>query len=56
LNRPELSGAVKDGTGSAIRYSKTLKSDYLYFAKKYPRYVYQSSTGVQNICFACNKE
>ncbi|MHC1779304.1 MAG: sensor histidine kinase [Bacteroidales bacterium] len=36
LNRPELSGAVKDGTGSAIRYSKTLKSDYLYFAKKYP--------------------
>ncbi|GAB1474696.1 hypothetical protein MASR2M69_21370 [Bacteroidota bacterium] len=36
LNRPELAAAAKEGTGSAIRYSKTLKSDYLYFAKKYP--------------------
>ncbi len=37
LNRPELVDAAKYGTGSAIRYSTTLKSDYLYYAKKYPQ-------------------
>src|SRR3989339_163966 len=35
-NRPELIEAATTGTGSALRYSKTLKSEYLYFAKKYP--------------------
>jgi len=34
--RPEIIAAVKDGTGSAMRYSATLQSDYLYFAKRYP--------------------
>lgn len=36
LNRPELLDAAKTGSGSALRYSNTLKSKYLYFAKKYP--------------------
>ncbi|MDP3436430.1 MAG: ATP-binding protein [Bacteroidales bacterium] len=35
LNRPELLDAAKTGSGSALRYSNTLKSKYLYFAKKY---------------------
>jgi Signal transduction histidine kinase len=34
--RPEVIAAVKSGTGSAMRYSATLQSDYLYFAKRYP--------------------
>ncbi|PKO98618.1 MAG: histidine kinase [Bacteroidetes bacterium HGW-Bacteroidetes-8] len=36
FNRPELLEAVKFGSGSSLRYSNTLKSEYLYFAKKYP--------------------
>ncbi|MDP3451706.1 MAG: ATP-binding protein [Bacteroidales bacterium] len=36
LNRPELVEARIKGQGSALRYSKTLSDDYLYYAKKYP--------------------
>lgn len=37
LNRPELIDALSGGSGSALRYSNTLKADYLYHATKYPR-------------------
>ena len=36
LNRPELRDARNRGSGSGLRYSKTLKSDYLYHATRYP--------------------
>lgn len=36
LNRPELAQARREGTGSEIRFSKTLKREYLYLAKHYP--------------------
>ena len=34
LNRPEVALSLKYGTGSSVRYSKTLNKDYLYLAKK----------------------
>ena len=34
LNRPEVALSIKNGTGSSVRYSKTLNKDYLYLAKK----------------------
>ena len=34
LNRPEVALSLKNGTGSSVRYSKTLNKDYLYLAKK----------------------
>ena len=34
--RDEIVAATKNGTGSAMRYSATLGSDYLYFAKRFP--------------------
>ncbi|MEZ7874763.1 MAG: HAMP domain-containing sensor histidine kinase [Bacteroidales bacterium] len=36
LNRPELIEATSKGSGSALRYSNTLKAQYLYHATKYP--------------------
>lgn len=36
LNRPELAEAGREGTGSEIRFSKTLKKEFLYVAKHYP--------------------
>ncbi|MEN6619022.1 MAG: ATP-binding protein [Rikenellaceae bacterium] len=36
IDRPEIQDANKKGFGSALRYSATLHSDYLYYAKKYP--------------------
>ncbi|MDD3273338.1 MAG: HAMP domain-containing sensor histidine kinase [Bacteroidales bacterium] len=38
LNRPELIDARTGNGGSAIRYSNTLKADYLYHATKYPEF------------------
>jgi len=35
LNRPEIQQALKSGTGSAIRYSETLKTSMLYTAVTY---------------------
>ena len=37
LNRPELNEAKKEGYGSELRYSNTLKAEYLYYAKRYPK-------------------
>jgi len=34
LNRPEVALSLRNGTGSSVRYSKTLNKDYLYLAKK----------------------
>jgi len=36
MGRPELIDAKKNSWGSALRYSETLKSEYLYYVKKYP--------------------
>jgi len=36
LSRAEVAEAKKQGCGSAIRYSETLKAEYLYYVKKYP--------------------
>lgn len=36
LERPELKDASGKNWGVALRYSQTLKSDYLYYVKKYP--------------------
>ncbi len=36
LNRPEITDAKGRGSGSAVRLSETLNSEYLYYAKKYP--------------------
>lgn len=36
LDRPELIDATSHGSGSAVRYSNTLKAQYLYHATKYP--------------------
>jgi len=33
-NRPEIQQAINDGEGWSIRFSKTLNTDYIYFAKK----------------------
>jgi len=35
MGRPELIDAQKNSWGSALRYSETLKSEYLYYVKKY---------------------
>ena len=36
LNRPELVDAMRVGSGTSIRYSNTLKAEYLYLASRYP--------------------
>ncbi|OJV21506.1 MAG: hypothetical protein BGO30_02065 [Bacteroidetes bacterium 41-46] len=36
LNRPELVDAKRVGSGTSIRYSNTLKAEYLYLASRYP--------------------
>ncbi|MFA6334489.1 MAG: ATP-binding protein [Bacteroidales bacterium] len=36
MSRPEMIKANKEGWGSTLRYSETLKSEYLYYVKKYP--------------------
>lgn len=36
LDRPEVAGALKDGTGTAIRPSETVKADMLYLAFQVP--------------------
>lgn len=36
INRPELIESLSQGEGSALRFSNTLGSDYLYYAKSYP--------------------
>lgn len=36
--RPEIQQALLHGTGSALRYSKTMGKDYFYYIEKYPRY------------------
>jgi len=33
-NRPEIQEAIKNGEGWSVRFSKTLNTDYVYFAKK----------------------
>ena len=35
LDRPEIRAALSAGTGRAVRYSATLKSDLVYFAQKF---------------------
>lgn len=37
FDRPELIKAKKNGFGSELRYSNTLKAEYLYYAKQYPK-------------------
>jgi signal transduction histidine kinase len=37
-NRPELIEAKERGSGSSLRYSNTLNSDYFYFAKYFKKY------------------
>jgi len=46
--RPEIRDAMDKGSGSAMRYSSTLESDYLYFAKRYPTLYIRTALEYEN--------
>jgi signal transduction histidine kinase len=43
LKRPEIADAISNGSGSALRFSVTLNSDYLYYAKRYPKLIVRAA-------------
>ncbi len=43
LKRPEIAAAIEKGTGSALRFSETLNSDYLYYAKRFPNLIVRAA-------------
>ncbi len=49
LNRPEIQMALQNGTGHAVRHSKSVGKDLLYVAKKCNKRFVRMSYGLENI-------
>ncbi|OFY41764.1 MAG: hypothetical protein A2X18_10605 [Bacteroidetes bacterium GWF2_40_14] len=49
LKRPEIADAIVKGSGSALRFSETLDSDYLYYAKSYPDLIVRAALDYKTV-------